>query len=127
MDSALQCPHEPGRPRESTTVLAGIGKATMHLVAKAVDDQIGLRVANAEKQGYQSDTFVWRCPMTEPELRLALQRCQSRVRRALRALDTYQARFARVAGSLPIAAAAELAARLDRIRTLLAGEEVDRG
>lgn len=64
--------------------------------------------------------------MTEAELRLALQRCQSRVRRALRALDMYQSRLARIAGLLPIAAAAELTARLDRIRTLLA-EEVDRG
>jgi hypothetical protein len=126
IDPALKDPHEPGRPRESVTVLAGIGTAVMQIVAQAVDDAVSLRMANAEKQGYQSDTVVWRCPMTEPELRLALQRCQSRVRRAFRALDTYQTKFARLAGSLPIAAAAELSARLDRIRTLLAGEE-DRG
>jgi hypothetical protein len=42
IDSAIQEPHEPGRPRESITVLAGIGNAILHLVAKAVDDQVHL-------------------------------------------------------------------------------------
>jgi hypothetical protein len=45
IDSALQEPHEPGRPKESITVLAGIGRAILHLVAKAVDDQVNLRMA----------------------------------------------------------------------------------
>jgi hypothetical protein len=45
IDSALQAPHEPGRPKESITVLAGIGKRILHLVAKAVDDAVGLRQA----------------------------------------------------------------------------------
>ena len=45
IDSALDCPHEPGRPKESVTVLAGVGKAILNLVAKAVDDAVGLRMA----------------------------------------------------------------------------------
>jgi hypothetical protein len=72
-------------------------------------------------------SVVWRCAMTEAELRSGLQRCRSRVRCALRALDTYQARFAELAGPLPITASAELAAHIVRIRTLLGEEEVDRG
>jgi hypothetical protein len=47
IDSAIQEPHEPGRPRESITVLAGIGKALMELVANAVDDQVNLRLATS--------------------------------------------------------------------------------
>jgi hypothetical protein len=45
IDDALQNPHEPGRPKESMTVLAGIGTAILHLVAKAVDDAVGHRMA----------------------------------------------------------------------------------
>jgi hypothetical protein len=45
IDSAIQEPHEPGRPRENITVLARIGKAILELVAKAVDDQVNLRMA----------------------------------------------------------------------------------
>jgi hypothetical protein len=44
IDSALQEPHELGRPRESVTVLAGLGKAILQLVTKAVDDQENLRM-----------------------------------------------------------------------------------
>jgi hypothetical protein len=72
-------------------------------------------------------SVVWRCAVTEAELRSALQRCRSRVRHALRGLDTYQARFAELAGPLPITASTELAAHLERIRTLLGEEKVDRG
>ena len=45
IDSAIQEPHEPGRPRENITVLARIGQAMLELVAKAVDDQVNLRMA----------------------------------------------------------------------------------
>jgi len=48
IDSALKDPHEPGRPRESVTVLAGIGKAIMQLVARVVDDQVSMRQACQE-------------------------------------------------------------------------------
>jgi hypothetical protein len=58
IDSALQEPHAPARPRASIRVLAGIGKAIMRLVAKAVDDQVGLRMACAENQTGQNAHFV---------------------------------------------------------------------
>jgi hypothetical protein len=45
IDSALDTPHEPGRARESLTVLARIGQDILNLVAKAVDDAVGLRMA----------------------------------------------------------------------------------
>jgi hypothetical protein len=48
IDSAIKCPHEPGRPNESMTVLAAVGKAILHLVARAVDDQVNLRMAVQE-------------------------------------------------------------------------------
>jgi hypothetical protein len=48
IDSALQEPHEPGRPKESITVLAGIGKQILQLVAQAVDNAVGLRQACQE-------------------------------------------------------------------------------
>jgi hypothetical protein len=45
IDSALKDPHEPGRARESITILAQIGQAILDRVASAVDDQVNLRVA----------------------------------------------------------------------------------
>jgi hypothetical protein len=45
IDSAIATPHEPGRARESITVLAQIGQAILDRVASAVDDQVGLRMA----------------------------------------------------------------------------------
>jgi hypothetical protein len=44
IDSALQCPHEPGRAKESLTELARLGQAILQLVAKAVDDHVGLKM-----------------------------------------------------------------------------------
>jgi hypothetical protein len=44
IDSAIATPHEPGRARESITVLAQIGQAILNKVAAAVDDQVGLRM-----------------------------------------------------------------------------------
>jgi hypothetical protein len=45
IDSALKDPHEPGRARESLTVLAAVGQSILNLVASAVDDQVNLRMA----------------------------------------------------------------------------------
>jgi hypothetical protein len=45
IDSAIATPHEPGRARESITVLAQIGQAILDRVASAVDDQVNLRMA----------------------------------------------------------------------------------
>ena len=48
IDSAIQEPHEPGRPRENITVLARLGQQILTLVAKAVDDAANLRMAGRE-------------------------------------------------------------------------------
>jgi hypothetical protein len=45
IDSCLKDPQEPGRARESITVLAKIGQALLDRVAAAVDDQVNLRIA----------------------------------------------------------------------------------
>jgi hypothetical protein len=45
IDTALKDPHEPGRARESLTVLAAVGQSILNLVAAAVDDQVTLRMA----------------------------------------------------------------------------------
>ena len=45
IDSALTEPHEPGRARESITKLAQLGQAVLDRIAKAVDDQVNLRMA----------------------------------------------------------------------------------
>ena len=44
IDDALHEPHEPGRARESTTKLAALGQAVLDLIARAVDDQVNLRM-----------------------------------------------------------------------------------
>jgi hypothetical protein len=43
--SACQVPHEPGRARESITILAQLGQALLECIARAVDDQVNLRMA----------------------------------------------------------------------------------
>jgi hypothetical protein len=48
IDSAMATPHEPGRARESITVLAKVGQAILNMVAKAVDDQVSMRMAVQE-------------------------------------------------------------------------------
>jgi hypothetical protein len=48
IDSALHEPHEPGRPKESITKLAQLGESLLNLIAKAVDDQVNLRIAVEE-------------------------------------------------------------------------------
>jgi hypothetical protein len=45
IDSCLKDPQEPGRARESLTVLAALGQSILNLVAAAVDDQVNLRMA----------------------------------------------------------------------------------
>jgi hypothetical protein len=45
IDSALKTPHEPGRARESITILAQIGQVILDRVAAAVDDQVNIRMA----------------------------------------------------------------------------------
>jgi hypothetical protein len=45
IDSCLKDPQEPGRARESLTVLAAVGQSILNLVAAAVDDQVNLRMA----------------------------------------------------------------------------------
>lgn len=45
IDSAMETPHEPGRARENIMVLARIGQNILNLVAKAVDDAVGMRMA----------------------------------------------------------------------------------
>jgi hypothetical protein len=44
IDSCLKDPQEPGRARESITILAQIGQAILDKVAASVDDQINLRM-----------------------------------------------------------------------------------
>jgi hypothetical protein len=45
IESACQVPHEPGRARESITVLAQLGQTLVDCIARAVDDQVNLRMA----------------------------------------------------------------------------------
>ena len=45
IDSAIATPHEPGRARESITILAALGQTILDRVASAVDDQVSLRTA----------------------------------------------------------------------------------
>jgi hypothetical protein len=45
IDDAIATPHEPGRPKESITKLAQLGQSLLNLIAKAVDDQVNLRMA----------------------------------------------------------------------------------
>ena len=51
IDSCLKDPPEPGRARESITILAQIGQAILNMVAKAVDDQVNLRMAVEVRHG----------------------------------------------------------------------------
>jgi hypothetical protein len=45
IDDAIATPHEPGRPKESITKLAQLGQSLLNLIAKAIDDQVNLRMA----------------------------------------------------------------------------------
>lgn len=48
IDDAIANPHEPGRPKANTTDLARLGQSLLNLIAKAVDDQVNLRMAVRE-------------------------------------------------------------------------------
>jgi hypothetical protein len=51
IDDAISNPHEPGRPKANITDLARLGQAILHLIAKSVDDQVGLRMAVEVRHG----------------------------------------------------------------------------
>jgi hypothetical protein len=61
--------------------------------------------------------------MTEPQLRNALQRCTSRLRRSAVAMEAFQERAVR---DWPIHEATELLDASEHIRELLSGEEGQR-
>jgi hypothetical protein len=42
---ALANPHEPGRPKANITDLARLGQTLLQLIAQAVDNQVGLKMA----------------------------------------------------------------------------------
>src|SRR2546421_11555038 len=48
IDDAIQNPHEPGRPKANITDLARLGQSLLNRIAKAVDDQVTLRMARQE-------------------------------------------------------------------------------
>lgn len=48
IDDAIANPHEPGRPKANVSDLARLGKALLAMIAKAVDDQVNLRMAVQE-------------------------------------------------------------------------------
>jgi hypothetical protein len=48
IDDAIANPHEPGRAKANITDLARLGQSLLNLIAKAVDDQVNLRMAVRE-------------------------------------------------------------------------------
>jgi hypothetical protein len=62
--------------------------------------------------------------MAETQLRVALQRAESRRRLALQALHDFHGKLTRKLGPVPLTDAAELISDLAAIGELLAGEEV---
>jgi hypothetical protein len=48
IDDAIANPPEPGRPKANSTDLARLGQSLLNLIAKAVDDQVTLRMAVRE-------------------------------------------------------------------------------
>ena len=48
IDDAIVNPHEPGRPRANITDLARLGQSLLNLIAKAVDDQVNIRMTVQE-------------------------------------------------------------------------------
>jgi hypothetical protein len=48
VEDACHHPHEPGRPKTSLHELLALGKAALLLIARAVDDQVSLRMAVEE-------------------------------------------------------------------------------
>jgi hypothetical protein len=60
--------------------------------------------------------------MREPDLRIRLQRCCSRIRLARAALSAYQTQLMRALGSIPVEQAATLISELAAIDDLLSRE-----
>jgi hypothetical protein len=48
VEDACHHPHEPGRPKTSLNDLVALGKAALLLIARAVDDQVSVRMALEE-------------------------------------------------------------------------------
>jgi hypothetical protein len=48
IDDAIANPHEPGRPKANVSDLARLGKEILTMIAKAVDEQVNLRMAVKE-------------------------------------------------------------------------------
>jgi hypothetical protein len=48
IDDAIVNPHEPGRPKANITDLARLGQSLLNLIARAVDEQVNLRMAARE-------------------------------------------------------------------------------
>jgi hypothetical protein len=48
IDDAIANPHEPGRAKANITDLARLGQTILNLIAKSVDDAVGLRMAVGE-------------------------------------------------------------------------------
>jgi hypothetical protein len=48
IDDAIKNPHEPGQPKANITDLARLEQSLLNLIAKAVDDQVTLRMAVRE-------------------------------------------------------------------------------
>jgi hypothetical protein len=45
IDDALENPHEPGRAKANIVELAKLGQAVLNLIARAVDDQVNMRLS----------------------------------------------------------------------------------
>jgi len=45
IDDAIANPHEPGRPKANITDLARLGQSLLNLIARAVDEAVGLCMA----------------------------------------------------------------------------------
>jgi hypothetical protein len=48
IEDAIAHPHEPGRPKANISDLARLGQSLLNLIAKAVDEQVTLRMAVRE-------------------------------------------------------------------------------
>jgi hypothetical protein len=46
IDDAIATPHEPGRAKANVVELATLGQAVLNLIAKAIDDQVGLTMVS---------------------------------------------------------------------------------
>ena len=61
IDDAIANPHEPGRAKANITSLARLGQSLLHLIAKAVDDQVNLRMAVEVSRCKARQNFLGLC------------------------------------------------------------------